>query len=69
MTASTKEDFLATYERFLTPEITDKPMLFEVFTTPEDEDVALELLRTCVPKHPEEKKPGTVGFIKNLFKK
>ena len=69
MTASTKEDFLATYERFLTPEITDKPMLFEVFTTPEDEDVALELLRTCVPKHPEEKKSGTVGFIKNLFKK
>jgi 2-succinyl-5-enolpyruvyl-6-hydroxy-3-cyclohexene-1-carboxylate synthase len=42
LSASTKEEFAVVYERFLTPEITDRPMLFEVFTDSEDESVALE---------------------------
>lgn len=41
LSASNKEEFLNTYERFLTPEITDKPILFEVFTDSEDESNAL----------------------------
>ena len=69
MTAANKEQFLAAYERFLAPEVTDKPMVFEVFTTSEDEDKALELLRTCIPKEPGEKSKGAASFIKNLFKK
>lgn len=68
MSAANKDEFLATYKRFITPEITDKPMVFEVFTTPEDEDKALELLRTCIPKEPKKESKGAVGFIKNLFK-
>ena len=39
--ASTKEEFNAVYERFITLETTDKPMLFEVFTEVQDEDKAL----------------------------
>ena len=41
MTASTKEEFNSVYDRFITPEMTDKPMLFEVFTEVQDEDKAL----------------------------
>lgn len=41
LSAASKDDFLKNYERFVTPEITDKPMIFEVFTDVEDEDKAL----------------------------
>ena len=41
MSASNKEDFEKIYERFLTPRITSKSMLFEVFTTNEDESNGL----------------------------
>lgn len=44
MSASNKEDFNKVYERFLTPSITSKPMLFEVFTTNEDESDALKAM-------------------------
>jgi len=43
MCASTKEEFYAVYERFITPEITDKPMLFEVFTKHQNESDALRM--------------------------
>lgn len=42
--ASTKEEFDAACERFLTPSVTDRSMLFEVFTTSADESRALELM-------------------------
>lgn len=41
LSASTKEDFEQAYSRFVTPELTDKPMIFEVFTKVEDENDAL----------------------------
>lgn len=44
ITASCKEDFLESVQRFLTPEKTDKPMLFEVFTDSKDESDAIELV-------------------------
>ena len=37
LTASTKEEFMEKAPIFLNPEITDKPMVFEVYTTVEDE--------------------------------
>ena len=42
LTASNKEEFLQVYERFLTPELTDKPMLFELFTDYQNESDALK---------------------------
>ena len=39
--ASDKDEFDNVYPRFLTPEITDKPMIFEVFTKVDDENDAL----------------------------
>ena len=43
LTASNKEEFNAVIGRFLTPEITDKPILLEVFTETKDESDALEM--------------------------
>lgn len=39
--ASTKEEYLANLERFLMPKLTDKPMMFEIFTNSGDENSAL----------------------------
>jgi len=39
--ASDKDEFLAVMERFVAPEMVDKPMLLEVFTNSEDESKAL----------------------------
>ena len=41
--ASNKDEFNSVIERFLTPEMTDKPMLLEAFTETNDESDALEL--------------------------
>lgn len=42
LTAGNKNEFNVVIDRFLTPEMTDKPMLLEVFTQTEDESDALE---------------------------
>ena len=41
LSASNKEDFEQVYARFVTPELTGKPMVFEVFTQVKDENDAL----------------------------
>jgi len=42
LTASNKDEFEAVYERFLNPELTGRPIVFEVFTDSEEESKALE---------------------------
>ena len=42
--AANKQEFEQVYEHFLTVEITEKPMLFEVFTNSSDESEALETI-------------------------
>ena len=44
LTASSKKEFETVHERFVTPEVTDKPMVLEVFTNSEEESKALELM-------------------------
>ena len=64
LTASNKEEFLVSMDRFLNSEMTDKPMLFEVFTETEDESNALEMvLNTMV-----DTKAIVKGKIKNVVK-
>ena len=43
--ASNKDEFLKASERFLTAEMTAKPMLFEVFTDSKEESDALHTIR------------------------
>lgn len=60
LSAKNKDEFLSVVDRFLNPQITDKPILFEIFTETEDESDALEMaLNTMVE---------TRGFIKNTVK-
>ena len=42
--ANNKEEYLQHLDRFLTPEMTDCPMLFEVFTNNEDESEAIRMM-------------------------
>lgn len=44
LSATNKEEFLTALETFTNPNITDKPMILEVFTTHEDENEALKLM-------------------------
>lgn len=44
ITASNKQEYLAAVGRWLTPEVTSRPMLFEVFTDSRDENAALYAL-------------------------
>ena len=46
--AENKEEYLEHLDRFVSPEITDKPMFFEVFTTSEDESDSLKAIRHSV---------------------
>lgn len=48
LTASTKEEFLEAAGRFTTPEWTERPMLFEVFTDAEDESDAIYAMNHIV---------------------
>jgi 2-succinyl-5-enolpyruvyl-6-hydroxy-3-cyclohexene-1-carboxylate synthase len=48
--ARNKDEFLLSVERFLTPEFTDKPMLFEIFTDSKDESDALFAVRNIIEK-------------------
>ena len=48
MFASSKENFLMNIDRFTTDKSLDKPILFEVFTSQQDESNALELVQNIV---------------------
>lgn len=50
LSASTKEEFNAVYERFIKPEMTDKPMIFEVFTKTEEESEAFDMVFALTKK-------------------
>lgn len=59
--ASSKEEYLAIVDRFIIPEITNKPMLFEIFTNNEDESNALRTINNLVIDNTK--------LIKNTIKK
>lgn len=42
--ASNKDEFEAAYQRFLEPSVTERPMLFEVFTDSDEESRALQIM-------------------------
>lgn len=73
MQASCKEEYMSHLERFLTPELTEKPILFEVFTNNEDESDALKLMSTLIEdsmmKIKQDLKSMMSQPVKNLLKK
>lgn len=46
LSASCKEEYLKELSTFINPALSDKPMIFEIFTTPEDESDALKKMCT-----------------------
>lgn len=62
MSASNKEEFAKTYKRFIHPSITERPMLFEVFTNNEEESKALEIIMG-VEVDPQDKLKQTARSI------
>ena len=48
LSARTKEEYLAAVDEFVKPEIGDLPILFELFTSHQDEDTALQLMKHLV---------------------
>lgn len=61
MSASNKDEFENNYKRFVVPEITDRPLFFELFTTDETENEALIKIMNIYE--------DPVGTAKNVAKK
>lgn len=77
LSADDKKGYLAVAERFLTPELTDKPMVFEIFTDYRDESNAIEVingLEASVAMTAKKMVKDVLGdkgvqFVKNIVKK
>lgn len=67
--ANSKNEFNTVIDRFLTPEITDKPMLLEVFTQTEDESKALEQILNVISDPKLVFKNTIKQTAKNIFGK
>jgi 2-succinyl-5-enolpyruvyl-6-hydroxy-3-cyclohexene-1-carboxylate synthase len=63
LTASNKSEFEKVYKRFIVEKITEKPMLFEVFTDCNEESKALELITSFV----NTSKDKTKRLVKGVF--
>ena len=68
MAAWSKDEFAQCYERFIAPEHTDKPMVFEVFTDPDDENEALRRMWD-IEKVPASLKHGAKEAVKSVIGK
>lgn len=65
ISASNKDEFLDVYEKFTDPSKKNSPILFEVFTTTEDESEALKLVKHYMI----DRKDFTIRTIKNVAQK
>ncbi len=63
LSAATKEEFAVSVNRFLTSEITDRPMLFEVFTNSKEESDALFAVRNIE----KDVKSGAKNLVKGML--
>lgn len=67
MSASSKDEFNSVYQRFVTADVTDKPMLFEVFTDSKDESDALLAISTCLKTDKDVKHEKIVETAKKVL--
>lgn len=75
LTASNKEEFAKVYKRFITKELTERPMLFEIFTNTKDETEAhhlttsIELKSKVIRKVHDTLMKSELLAVKNIAKK
>lgn len=67
LSSSNKEEFIKSVSRFLTPELTSTPMLFEVFTNSEDESDALKAIRNSMIDPSLERKKKLRCLVKSIL--
>ena len=67
LTASNKEEYQAQLNRFLVPELTNKPMVFEVFTDWQDESNALKKIRNTMIDPDIVKKESMKNTVKSII--
>lgn len=67
LSANTKESVLATVERFINPEITDRSVLFEVFTDSEEESRALKSILTLSSEATSSAKAALKSVAKSIL--
>ena len=67
MSASSKDEFNSVYQRFVTADMTDKPMLFEVFTDSRDESDALLAISICLKTDKDVKHEKLVETAKKVL--
>lgn len=65
--ASSKEEFLANVDKFLNPKITDRPMIFEVFTDTEGESGAIQIMRTFLNDSKTILKNKIIGSVRTAL--
>lgn len=66
LSATNKEEFLAALDTFANPEITDRPMILEVFTTHENENEALGLMTSIIYDKKAAMKSKVAGAIRSV---
>lgn len=64
--AKDKKEYLKNLERFVTPELTDKPMFFEVFTDSRDESDAIYIMNHLVQSANSKMKDSVKGSIRKI---
>lgn len=69
LTAGNKNEFNVVIDRFLIPEMTDKPMILEVFTQTEDESKALEQILNIISDSKLAFKNTVKKTVKNILGK
>jgi len=47
MSASSKKEYLCLLDKFISPQLTEKPIVFEIFTESSNENDALKIIREC----------------------
>lgn len=67
ISAESKEEFSIRCNRFLSSELTDKPIIFEVFTNPDDESQAFEAISTLMVSHKKMLKENLKSTVKSLI--
>lgn len=67
LSASNKEEFINVYSRFITPDVADRPIVFEIFTNSEDESSTLKNIWNIETTKSGELKNTIRGVAKSLY--
>lgn len=68
LSASSKEEFLSSYEKFVNPNVTNHPLIFEVFTNTKSESEAINAYRHIIKDKLLSLKNRTKDVVKSILR-